>query len=65
MENKWTSVFFVLFFFCLFFFFAGFVVPELCPFYIHRHSIVAGYYGFTLDICVSVRVSVFPFRMIT
>ena len=40
--------------------------------FIPRHCIVAGYYGFTLDVCVSVhpsntsvRPSVFCFRMIT
>ena len=33
--------------------------------FIPRHTIVAGYYGFTLDIRVSVRPSVFHFWMIT
>ena len=64
MDQCFLCLFFLLFF-CLFFFSAGFVVPELCPFYIPRHTLVAGYYGFTLDIHVSVPVSVFRFRMIT
>ena len=40
------------FFLCFFFFFV-FV-------FIHRHTIVARYYGFTLDVRVSVRASVRP-----
>ena len=38
---------------------------NLIRIFIPRHTIVAGYYGFTLDVRVSVRPSVFRFRMIT
>ena len=37
-----------------------FVVVCLLLFFIARHTIVAGYYGFTLDVRVSVRLSVRP-----
>ena len=36
-----------------------------CVFFIPRHTIVAGYYGFTFDVRVSNRPSFFCFRMIT
>ena len=33
---------------------------KIMCFFKHRHTIVAGYYGFTLDICVSVHSSIHP-----
>ena len=73
--------FFLCFFFFFFFFFfwgGGGGLCFCCVFFIPRHTIVAGYYGFTLDVRVSVRPcvcpsvrpsyvrpSVFRFRMIT
>ena len=48
----------------------GIANGQISSIFIPRHMIVAGYYGFTLDVCVSVqpsvvRPSVFRFRMIS